>query len=432
MTISEEFQKKYEAWKATASDDERRTVDAMLQRAHEQALAAAESPAHPPENIDHRQLAFALSSVSSAPPPIVDRAQPLPAIGDALRLVAAPPSRAVPSAHGPLVQRAITTADGAIVGHGKFEALDPGWLRAAGDWLEKHPLADVLSGPAQEIAVPDKVSFGVLGDWGTGYWELNSPAQGVASVMQARGPVITLHLGDEYYSGEAGQEATFAKLWPPGSLYAFALNSNHAMYSGAQGFLEQTLAHPTFAAQKRTSYFCLHNTNWLFLGLDSAYEAPWISMYMHGKLERLQKTFIAAMVKKYPNRRVVVFTHHQPFGLDLSSGFNDLWNDVTGALGKPPAFWYFGHAHAAVAYVGIQGCYARCAGHGAIPYSDPTDLMKPTRDGKIDWYEHTNAADPRVPERCLNGGLMLEFEGTALRETFFDENGRDRKTYAFP
>jgi len=61
--------------------------------------------------------------------------------------------------------------DGVIWGTGKYEQLDPGSAEAFAVFLEslitgKHPFMAV----PQIMAIPDTVSIGVAGDWGTGEW----------------------------------------------------------------------------------------------------------------------------------------------------------------------------------------------------------------------------------------------------------------------
>ena len=96
---------------------------------------------------------------------------------------------------------------------------------------------------------------------------------------------ITVHLGDVYYAGTSDEELhLFASLWPPGSFGSFALNSNHEMYSGAKPYFLETLANDKFLKQGGCSYFALENTNWVIVGLDSAYFSNPESMYMDGSL----------------------------------------------------------------------------------------------------------------------------------------------------
>src|SRR5258708_23211835 len=78
-----------------------------------------------------------------------------------------------------------------------------------------------------------------------------------------------MHLGDTYYSG-AEDEIKYRLIgdWPTrvGTINR-ALNGNHEMYSGGKGYFE---ALTSFFGQS-SSCIALQNTNWLILGLDTAY-----------------------------------------------------------------------------------------------------------------------------------------------------------------
>src|SRR6266851_5421986 len=85
----------------------------------------------------------------------------------------------------------IVTNDGSLIGPGKWEALDGGWLEAFGNYI-------LLK----------------LGK-------------------------ITIHLGDVYYSGTQDEESgNFVSDWTPAKRGALMLNSNHEMYDGANGYFD--------------------------------------------------------------------------------------------------------------------------------------------------------------------------------------------------
>src|SRR5262249_5775777 len=131
------------------------------------------------------------------------------------------------------------------------------------------------------VELPDeRLSVAMVGDWGTG---LDSSGQ-IARQMAARNPGITIHLGDVYYSGtkhEVGRR--FLPAWPAGSSGTFAINSNHEMYAGGEGYFQVTLTTPVFAQHQKASYFCLSTPGWQVIGLDSAYAASDF-LFQKGKL----------------------------------------------------------------------------------------------------------------------------------------------------
>src|SRR6267142_1383815 len=114
--------------------------------------------------------------------------------------------------------------------------------------------------------IPDSVTVGLAADWGTG----TGPAYKVAKWLKYREPAVTIHMGDVYFSGTAQEYQDWflgEEDWPHGSQYTFAMNANHEMYSGGEGYFETALG----ALNQEASYFCLENRYWRILGLDSGY-----------------------------------------------------------------------------------------------------------------------------------------------------------------
>ncbi|HXX18856.1 MAG TPA: metallophosphoesterase [Candidatus Acidoferrum sp.] len=319
-------------------------------------------------------------------------------------------------------------ADGVIWGTGKYEQLDPGWAEALAVFLEtlllgKHPFQ---VNPAT-IPMPDKVQIGLVGDWGTGDWRPQpnlAPSTDVASHMDFLKLDITIHLGDVYYAGTGDQEQhNLLNIWPKGFIGSLALNSNHEMYSGAKPYFE-AIAATQFGMQNGCSYFALENSNWVIVGLDSAYFSPESGLYMDGSLIPdggvTQIIFLQAQVAK--GKKVIVLTHHNGLSEDGSTTTN-LWTQVMSgfAPGTGPNYWYWGHAHAGVVYKPYgPGALCRCCGHGALPWGQASALGSAANVG---WYETRSARDPDIPQRVLNGFAVLRFDGPNLTETFYDENG---------
>ncbi len=327
--------------------------------------------------------------------------------------------------------------DGAIWGTGKWEQLDPGWVEAFAVFLEsllpiiggKHPW---VSAP-QTIAIPDKVQIALAGDWGTGNWR-TVPNPGASTRVRTQiaqlNPDVTIHLGDVYYSGTADQEQhLLTMLWPSGPSGSFALNSNHEMYSGSKPYFN-AIANPPFDKQAGCSYFALENSNWIIVGLDSAYYSPEADLYMNGMLfpagmpndqnEFLLQKGVEAQLN---GKKVIVLTHHNGLN-DAGTATNDLFKQVTNCFpdGDGPAYWYYGHEHIAAVYApqGPAGTLCRCCGHGALPWGYASDLVN---SPNVVWHETHKAGDPDIAERVFNGFVMLKLNGPNIQETFYNENG---------
>lgn len=323
--------------------------------------------------------------------------------------------------------------EGAIVGTGKYQDLDPGWGEAGAEWLEhlvtgKHSfVGDATAAP---ISMPNSVRIAIAGDWGTGDWRTAAnpaPSTDVARHIQFLRPDYTIHLGDVYYAGTSDEEKhLLVELWPSGSRGALTLNSNHEMYSGGDAYFEKALASPTFSVQQQRSFFALENDDWIIVGLDSAYYADAEHLYSDGSLfedggAQLQMEFLKKQVAK--DKKVIVLTHHNGLSLDGSS-VTKLWSQVMSAFpdGAGPVYWYWGHVHAGAVHKpqGPGNVLCRCCGHGGIPWARASQLEN---NPKVAWFENRPAKDPDMPQRVLNGFAVLGLDGPNISEEFYDENG---------
>lgn len=322
---------------------------------------------------------------------------------------------------------------GAIWGTGEYQQLDPGWVEAAALWLE-HLLIGKYHFPAGQpnvIPMADQVTIAMAGDWGTGNWGTQAnPAAStkIGKLMGALNADYTIHLGDVYYSGTSGQETNnLIKLWPQGKSGSFTLNSNHEMYSGAKPYFTEVIGHPPFQLQAPHSFFALENSNWIIVGLDSAYYGDEDALYQDGALDAAaQIPFLQAQAQK--GKKVIVLTHHNGLvesGSLAAAGTPQvkLWNDVMQAFqgSPPPAYWYWGHVHAGVAYQPVNGILCRCAGHGALPWGTASELQN---NPNVAWVEKCSANDPDDTLRLCNGFVVLALDGPGISETFYDEAGR--------
>jgi len=403
--ISSRLQK---AW-AALSPDQRRRIAPLLVKAHQQAVQFSQTKVAPQADptVKH-QLLLAQSAITNDQEGVLGNLE-----------------AGVVVDVGP---------GGEIWGTGKYQNLDPGWTEAAAVWLEnlvlgKRPFAD--STP-QTISVPNSVQIAMAGDWGTGDWRTAAnpaPSTDVRKHMAFLQPHLTIHLGDVYYAGTNDQEKhLLVDLWPKGSLGALTLNSNHEMYSGAKPYFQVALAANLFADQQQRSFFALENDNWVIVGLDSAYYSNAEGLYLDGALyaeggPQLQVDFLRSQAAK--GKKVIVLTHHNGLTEDGSKP-TALWSQVMSAFpeGGAPAYWYWGHVHAAVVYQpqthGPTNVLCRCCGHGALPWGHALELAN---NPNVVWYENRLAKDPDIPQRVLNGFAVLYLDGPNINEVFYDENG---------
>lgn len=394
-----------QAWAALPPDQKNR-VAPMLLKAHQQALAVSQTRVAPPTDptVGH-QVLLAHSAITNDQDGVVNSLEA-----------------------GVVID---VGAGGQIWGAGKYEQLDPGWAQAAAVWLENLILGKhAFNTTPNTIPIANAVQIALAGDWGTGDWRTTAnpaPSTDVRNHIAFLQPDLTIHLGDVYYAGTGDQEQhLLANLWPSGSMGALALNSNHEMYSGAKPYFDKALASPLFSIQQRCSFFALENDNWVVVGLDSAYYSEAEGLYLDGSLypsggPQVQLDFLKTQVAK--SKKVIVLSHHNGLVEDGSSTTN-LWSQVMSAFpsGTGPAYWYWGHVHAGVAYKpqGLGNVLCRCCGHGGLPWGQASELAN---NPNVVWYEKRLANDPDVPERVLNGFAVLYLDGPKLTEVFYDENG---------
>ena len=323
-----------------------------------------------------------------------------------------------------LKERAVVNPDGLIFGFGKYETLDPEWSAALVKYLEyKDNKANPGSDP-QMIEIDDRVSFALVGDWGTGYWRGDAtPAARVAAQVKSLDADYTIHLGDVYYAGTETEEREFLiDIWPRGRLDQFALNSNHEMYCGGHFYFGNALPQ-LCPSQRGTSFFALRNADWLIVALDTAYEAT--DLYLKGALRAntAQTRWLARLKSEIGDRKLIVLSHHEAYPI-LGDQPSRVYSQVTGALGKVSDFWYWGHLHNVVVYKQTDsGLAGRCIGHGAVPYGNATVLETA---GHVTWYETAPAGDVSCPERVRCGFAHVQLDGPKLSERMIGEDGSVR------
>lgn len=416
----------------------------------------------------HGELGFLLYYLHNPPHTLraeLDGMPPLKAVWDAMAEVA-PPSPFTPAE---LERIAAALPEGGAVkcnewgdiyGTGQYEQLDPGWA-----WTLKNTAMNHLPrwmGPGFGIAdfvradwrrplplepgLDGKVRVAIIGDWGSGSYQLNGlddpdgPACAVMDTLARLGqpPDYLIHLGDTYYSGtgphrrpiseERGNLVDMLRRYPrlarPGR--CFTLNSNHEMYGGAWGYYGEALSDDLFSAQRGCSYFALSFGDWILAGIDSAYFDP-SNLYMDGGLGETgadpQYDFLRQLAAS--GKKVLLMSHHTGQDTAGESASTYLWNDVTSVL--QPHAWYWGHTHLGIAYNQRSFCapmLTRCIGHGSMPFAVPPGLRDCDR---VDWYSHTPlvaaAADGALyydSVRARNGFAVLTLSAGGLGEQAFD------------
>lgn len=380
----------------------------------------------------------------------------------------------------------VIAPDGTMVAYGPFSQLDKGWLYASVLyvlWLyEEIPNAPIGQATPPVIILPNNptLTVALIGDWGSGSWNdcgTQGPATAIMQQVQALNPRpdIVIHLGDVYYAGTGGLplavnvlmillagETGVAYLpnedtvrlvqrwWNPSPPQSFTLNSNHEMYSGANGYYQDALGTSLFAAQKKSSYFALYYQDWAILGLDSAFYSTAL-FNMQGALQNPSDATQVNWVKglNLAGKKVIALTHHTALSVDgLPISGNQLYNDMNAALNKrDPDYWYWGHIHNGVVYNssatmssnGKTKTLCRCVGHSALPFGKAYYWKKGTRydlgqSPLVDYYAHSSLSKPpKCPQwtyRVKNGFAVFTLSKGAIHEAFY-EQGKTSPVWTF-
>ncbi len=349
-----------------------------------------------------------------------------------------------------ITHNGVIMGDGSLVSTALYAIADPGWIMALifFFWYEIFPEEKHAANfTPTAITVPSTqavMNIGLFGDWGTGNYTdgtlPSSASQMVTSCLAAANTDMLIHLGDVYYAGtgatliDSNEELdSLLNCWPNkdkggSGLGNFTMNSNHEMYDGANGLYTIALASPLFAKQNNSTVFSITYGEWLILGLDSAYNAE--GMYMNGRITDAQQLQLLKTAGA-SGKKIMILTHHNGIS-EPGDAKEQLWSDVTTALGKAPDYWYWGHVHNAIVYSNTSagaGSACRCLGNAAIPIGNAPWFEN---NSNVDFFTNkpVNATYPgNDPLRVQNGYAILTFTPDGgLVETWCNMDGTEAWT----
>jgi hypothetical protein len=266
-----------------------------------------------------------------------------------------------------------------------------GWMVSFFTWIEDIDPAHCPAPPPAATPIPNSFRVAVIGDWGTGLY--GAPVLMASIRNDPAGYNLLLHLGDVYYSGLDGEVAErFEKFWPnpDAGLISRSLNGNHEMYTGGHGYFEKLLPY----VSQPTSYFALQNDFWTLIMLDTAYSQPFGGQ--EGDLFQAQVDWIEGIIGAAGDRKIVLFSHHQPFSLLDPNQGPKLVSWLNQYLTAKKIFaWYWGHEHRCVLYDQhpAWGVHGRCVGHGGFPQNRVDLSNAPFKDQFGDQWRFVAAKD---------------------------------------
>jgi hypothetical protein len=306
-----------------------------------------------------------------------------------------------------------------------------GWLSMAWKFVFRPKAHDWMVPQETADRIEDDAVIALFSDWGTGLYGAPRISGSIAQMERCD---VCLHLGDTYYSGSDREiSERLVADWPAvrSETTSRALNGNHEMYSGGQGYFA-ALAQSPF--HQSASCFAMQNKNWLLLCLDTA--------YVDFDLDDAQVGWVKRRIAEGGNRRVIFFSHHQPYSV-LSGGGENLQSKLGTILETGQVYaWFFGHEHRLILYAPHSkwGVSARCIGHGGFPEfratapgcgGNSTKFVPLGATPDVPASELLDGPNPFVDDSPSDpakynphGYVTLRFAGAEIWETYLDPTGK--------
>jgi hypothetical protein len=287
------------------------------------------------------------------------------------------------------------------------------------------PSYDISADKPGSFPMPPTCKIALAGDWGAG---TESAYRVIDQVRHVQKPDITIHLGDIYYSGQADEVNEYflgEDDWYRASR-SFALNANHEMYSGGEGYFDHVLP----ALGQQASYFAVENDHWRIVAVDTGYYSkvfPFLELFLKTKLHDKNLSWMREVVFADPldRRPVILLSHHQWFSAHDPS-FARVGSQLEPFL-KDVALWFWGHEHrfsgyAAFAPSGDNKVRARCVGHGGMP----VEIKQPKyQEVPLVFVDERKATEVDGDPVGFCGNVLLEFGDAELVIRYYDEQGEE-------
>jgi hypothetical protein len=243
-----------------------------------------------------------------------------------------------------------------------------------------------------------------------------------------------VHLGDIYYGGTKFECDLFLDMWPmrvnmadPKSPLqaqgSFALNGNHEMYSGGEYYFNTVL--PAFG--QKQPFFCLENSNWRIIGLDTAYNGGRLKPQSPTDPMITQWNWLIDTLRK-EKKATIFLTHHQPVSAHQAE-FSDskpLREDINELLqmdgvGDDAIFgWFFGHEHRCALYRDTDLKFnARLIGNGCIPHEVQKEKEADPGCNAVDFFNKKETAPGT--NSAVSSFTTLTFRGSGVAIEYIDE-----------
>ncbi|MGA2535953.1 MAG: metallophosphoesterase [Terracidiphilus sp.] len=283
------------------------------------------------------------------------------------------------------------------------------------------------------VKIGDNVRLILVGDWASGVRRAGNVSEQMKEHLKesraGNRQRHVIHLGDVYYAGRAYEyQRRLAESWPvdpsdAGKIRSWCLNGNHDMFSGGHALYDFLKSDPRFVRQNGCSYFAFENQDWLIFGLDSAYQSVGFKGDA-GDLASPQLEYMMKQVKRAPQKKVMLLSHHQPFSAWEKDSPNlvQALEPILKRERHPVNAWFWGHEHRWAVYEPTMGIeYPALVGHGGVPvyyHNKPPDPVKAKVRAKDDRFFRY------FGEKFSYMGFgVLDLEGAQGSVNYYDENG---------
>jgi hypothetical protein len=288
-------------------------------------------------------------------------------------------------------------------------------------------------------------TIAILSDWGTDTDESN----GVTKQVAKFNPDLSLHLGDIYFVGseEEVKDNFDPKTggWHYGKMGSLALPGNHEMYSNGFAYFDILLAkymkieQSDIWQQQKASFFCVENSHWRIIGLDTGYMSvgiPIIELIFSPKaqLNKKQREWLEKVIRLQDptdKRGIIILSHHQCLSAFEKKVFPTSAKQIKEIMGKNPktVAWFWGHEHRTAIYEkqtipdGIEA-YVRCIGNGGMPGQNlalPDKNIELAKAIKLQYYDKRFRKEISNTPIGYNGFITLILDDNKAKVQYIDQ-----------
>ena len=201
------------------------------------------------------------------------------------------------------------------------------------------------------------------------------------------------------------------------------------MYTGGEAFFQVVLK----AFGQQQPFFCLQNTHWRIIGLDTAYSRGRLKPKNSQDPLTAQWVWLTELLRD-KSRATIILTHHQPVSAHKAEHGDSqhLREDIAELLaqegvGKDAIFgWFFGHEHRCAIYdnENSDGPYnARLIGSGCIPHLIQREVH--SDDGCTPATFFSRRGEAGSQESAISMYAELRFEREHLTVVYHDDDNTD-------